>query len=85
LRFYRFALAACDGTISVFTLLGRSGIAVHFGLRQLRPDACGNLCAIDLVPLTCVRERPWFQLGSNEGPKNRHFLGISGVDSTVFK
>ena len=25
-------------------------IAVHFGLRQLRPDACGDLCGIDLVP-----------------------------------
>src|SRR5467141_3047686 len=22
-------------------------IAVHFGLRQLRPDACGDLCGID--------------------------------------
>jgi len=25
-------------------------IAVHFGLQQLRPDACGDLCGIDLVP-----------------------------------
>ena len=27
----------------------------------------------------------WFQLGSNEGPKNRHFFGISGADSTVLR
>src|SRR6266699_4195015 len=27
----------------------------------------------------------WFQLGSNEGPKNRRFFGISGADSTVLK
>src|SRR6266478_10209843 len=27
----------------------------------------------------------WFQLGSNEGPKNRRFVGISGADSTVLK
>src|SRR5205814_5962243 len=26
-------------------------IAVHFGLQQLRPDACGALCGIDLVPV----------------------------------
>src|SRR6266478_3203668 len=25
----------------------------------------------------------WFQLGSNEGPLNRRFFGISGADSTV--
>jgi hypothetical protein len=24
----------------------------------------------------------WFQLGSNEGPLNRRFFGISGADST---
>jgi hypothetical protein len=27
----------------------------------------------------------WFQLGSNEGPLNRRFFGISGADSTVLK
>jgi hypothetical protein len=25
----------------------------------------------------------WFQLGSNDGPKNRQFLGLSGAGSTV--
>src|SRR5713226_7443280 len=27
----------------------------------------------------------WFQLGSNEGPLNRRFFGISGADSTVLQ
>src|SRR5258708_37171951 len=27
----------------------------------------------------------WFQLGSNEGPLNRRFFGISGADSTVLR
>jgi hypothetical protein len=27
----------------------------------------------------------WFQLGSNEGPLNRHFFGISGADSTILR
>ncbi len=27
----------------------------------------------------------WFQLGSNEGPLNPCFLGISGADSTVLR
>ncbi len=25
----------------------------------------------------------WFQVGSNNGPKNRHFYGISGAGSTI--
>ncbi len=27
----------------------------------------------------------WFQLGSNEGPLNRRFFGISGAGSTVLR
>src|SRR5437660_1870617 len=49
--YYRFATPACDLTISMLCASGPgSAIAVHFGLRQLRRDACGDLCGIDLVP-----------------------------------
>ena len=39
----------CDDFNVVRFWAGRL-IAVHFGLQQLRPDACGDLCGIDLVP-----------------------------------
>src|SRR5205807_5042382 len=41
--YYRFATPACDLTISMLCASGPgSAIAVHFGLRQLRRDACGD-------------------------------------------
>src|SRR5437016_2194981 len=40
----------CDDFNVVRFWAGRSAIAVHSGLRQLRPGACGDLCGIDLVP-----------------------------------
>jgi hypothetical protein len=37
------------------------------------------------VSLQWLTSAIWFQLGSNEGPLNRRFLGISGADSTALR
>jgi hypothetical protein len=52
-----------------------------------------NLCKAVFGELAAGKKLPdrepglelWFQLGSNEGPLNRRYFGISGADSTVLR
>jgi hypothetical protein len=65
----------------------RGGMSRKEAVRAVRLERGGLELAIVRVPAASAMQEAaiWFQLGSNEGPKNRRFLGISGADSTVLK
>ncbi len=56
--------------------IGRAGTLTM--RRQRLRHRCVGQCGSSLAVI-------WFQFGSNEGPLNRRFFGISGADSTVLR
>jgi hypothetical protein len=61
---------------AIVGFLGRAGTLIMHRQRLTR-RCVGNAGSSSAVI--------WFQLGSNEGPLNRRFFGISGADSTVLR